>query len=295
MKLEFFVIGAQKCATSWLHACLAQHPGISLPAHKREIHYLGGAEHRRRGDDWFLARYARGGAIRGDVSVEYLEDPASAQYLRARFPEGRLVVSLRDPVDRAISAYYWALRNGLVSGRSLDTALEAALAAGPEGGGPDFLRRGLYGVRLRRYQQAFGADRLFALCFEHLAVDAAGSLAALFSFLGVDPEFVPPAFGSRPKRSSHAPALVAIERRLGRARALRKLADLAHQALGRAGLTGTRPAPGPALRQRLIGFYAADLERLRDIVGEIPPGQRPGFDRLEALWPTLGGAAGRGR
>ena len=82
-RLDFLVIGAQKCATSWLYYCLKDHPELYLPAKKREIQYLGGRLFHEKGVDWYFSLFQ--GAHRnqkiGDVSVEYIFDQQSPWYV----------------------------------------------------------------------------------------------------------------------------------------------------------------------------------------------------------------------
>jgi hypothetical protein len=286
--LSFFVVGTQKSATSWLYACLSEHPDVSLPADKRETHYLGGPEHRQRGDAWFAARYRpplRG--LLGDVSVDYLEDPASAAYLRRRFPAAKIIISLRDPIDRAVSAYYWYLRRGLVPA-SLDATLESLLARPAEEGARfDFLQRGLYFEPVRRFVEAFPPGQIYVVVFERVQKASREVLQEVYRFLGVDPGFVPGALDSRPKKNTYLAPLIAVERRLGEVPALRKMADLANQYLHRMKLGGTRPELAVALRERLREFYAEDTRRLVEILSVVPPENRPGIDSLATHWRSL--------
>lgn len=286
--LDFFVVGAQKCATSWLYSCLAEHPDISLPRKKREIHYLGGPVHHQRGDSWFASRYSTDPSrLRGDVSVDYLEDPKSAVYLSHRFPDAKIIVSLRDPVDRAVSAYYWAYRKGVVHD-SLDSTLLELVDDSTVQSSPayDFLTRSCYSLKLRNFVQAFGRDKVFALMFERLRESPSAILDETLGFLGADQTFVPRALRTKPKRNSYSLPFIAIERRLGRNQLLRKVADLTNQLL--AGIQGrpTCPPLSSALERSLQDFLRDDLRRLETLLLSLPKCNRVGFDSLREYWPT---------
>jgi len=114
-QLDFAVIGAQKCATSWMYYCLQDHPEICLPRKKREIAYIGGEQFKKNGPDWFFNRFSCSTEkTKGDVSVDYLYDGKSATELAKYTDKPKLVISLRNPVRRAISSYYWLCRSGVI-------------------------------------------------------------------------------------------------------------------------------------------------------------------------------------
>lgn len=87
-KLDFAVIGAQKCATSWMFYCLTEHPELVLPDKKQEVSYIGGEAFRGNGGaDWFFDRYSVSvsARLRGDVSVDYLYDRSASLHTLAKF------------------------------------------------------------------------------------------------------------------------------------------------------------------------------------------------------------------
>ena len=289
LDLGFFIIGAQKCATSWLFYCLSEHAEIALPRRKREVYYLGGAEHCQRGDAWFISRYrSTRRRVRGDVSVEYLEDPKSAAYLHRRFPSAKIVVSLRDPVDRAISAYFWTLRHGLIEERDVGAILSSLLKSGSASGhAHDFLSRGLYAERLNRFCERYDRKQLYVLLFEHLRVEPMAVLGDLYRFLGVDPTFVPKSLHSKPKKNTYVASIIEMERYLGGAQPLRKLADIFNQYVDRLGFQRAHPTLAPELRAALNSFYALDLQELMLTLQSLPEAQCPGLGSLTTIWPTV--------
>jgi hypothetical protein len=114
---DFLVIGAAKSGTTSLFSYLSEHPLVCPPVTK-EIRYF--AYHSDRSPNWYRAHFplrrdiartgrARGGtAITGDGTPSYLSHPMAAARAAALVPDARLVAVLRNPVDRAISAYHFA-------------------------------------------------------------------------------------------------------------------------------------------------------------------------------------------
>jgi len=292
--LDFALIGAQKCATTWFYDCLSEHPQLQLPADKREIAYFGGPLFRERGESWFEQRYAgaKGERLRGDISVEYLNDRGSAALLRREFPHVKVVAVMRDPVERAISAYFWYYRKGLVHD-DLDTALARELrdvrgGAPAADGATDFLRRSLYRPTLEPWLEAFPPQQVMTVLFEDVSADPASALRSLFTFLGVDPSFTPRAIGSRPKRNAYSLALLGLERLApvdrNRGRVLKKLMDLANQLLATTRFRRQRPALAPELAGSLRELFDAELVQLDRLVRRLPEANRPGWAEVRSRW-----------
>ncbi len=219
--------------------------------------------------DWdvYQALYADApaGAVRGDVSPEYLANPWSCGRIRARVPGARLVAVLRNPVERAYSDYLMYVRDGLereTFERALDEQ-EPRRRAGSATG--YYLETGFYGRQLRPYFDAFPRVRIQVHLFEDFAADPAAVLERLFGFLGVDP-----ALGETPE---HAVNVSGIPRNalVGAAvRGGRRVAPILPEAVRRRAKATLargldRPALEPEQRARLVEAYredVAELERL---------------------------------
>jgi hypothetical protein len=129
---DFLVIGAQRAGTTWLWTMLEQHPGTSLPERK-EIHYFGSAELYRRGRDWYSGHFAHldPQKVIGEGSTTYFYDrvpyfknrsrllehdaslPTIPELIVAELPRAKILLVLRDPVRRAISAYYFWMQQAM--------------------------------------------------------------------------------------------------------------------------------------------------------------------------------------
>lgn len=121
---NFLIIGAQKAGTSWLAYQLEKHPEVYLP--KKEIHYFDKEFNYAKGLDWYKSHFdsvTTETAI-GEKTPEYLwangagwEDHLSNVHknLFETLPNARLIITLRNPVDRAISALHHIIRSGRIS------------------------------------------------------------------------------------------------------------------------------------------------------------------------------------
>lgn len=180
---DFIGIGAQRTGTSWLYACLYEHPGICMP--QKEVNYFSRDRNWRRGADWYERIFAEcpGTAVVGELSTSYLVDPEAPRRIRDRYPDALLLVSLRDPAERAFSSYL----NDLASG-AVDSAVGFRGALRDR---PDYLDGGRYAFHLRRYLELFPREQLFVSIFDDARRDPGAALSAIYRFLGVDPEFRP--------------------------------------------------------------------------------------------------------
>jgi hypothetical protein len=178
---DFVGIGAQKAGTTWWYELIAAHPGVaSRPDIHKERHFFTRYATAPFGPDdcsayhrWFPRRP---GQLAGEWTPDYLHLAWVPALLGRAAPDARLLVLLRDPVER--------FRSGLDHHRRGDGRLSAQVYA-------DAVDRGFYDAALRRWSPEGGADRLLVLQHERCVADPAGQLARTYRFLGLDP-FVPP-------------------------------------------------------------------------------------------------------
>jgi len=209
MAEHFFVIGAQRCGTTYLHGLLDEHPEIVMarPA-LPEPKFFYDDELFERGLDWYRSHFfghQQGERLWGEKSVGYLESDLAADRIRAAFPDAPLLVSLRNPIGRAVSNYWFTAGHGLED-RPIEEALMAEddgmverdgdwfLVAGRRIAANPFIyrRRSRYVEDLRRWADRFGKDRMHIMVFEDV-VGSETAVGDLYRFLGVDPSFRPSA------------------------------------------------------------------------------------------------------
>jgi hypothetical protein len=195
--IDTMIAGAQKAGTSSLAYYLGQHPEICT--HKRlelsyfvdELDYaLGYAENFDR----YFAHCSAGSRLLGK-SVTVMTEPRLIDRMREHNPRMRLLVILRNPVDRAYSAYWWARRKGY---ETLPT-FEAALDADPARHGGNVVKVrstsyrpfGHYAPQIAALFDRFGREQVQVHLFEDLKADAPGVCARAFEHIGVDPAFAP--------------------------------------------------------------------------------------------------------
>jgi len=111
---DFVVIGPQKCATTWMYRGLQEHPEISMPK-TDAVNYFSMYYHQ--GDNWYEQSFdpSQNTPIVGEVSRSYVRDDAVPHRLRKHLPTAKLILSVRNPADRAYSHYWHEKSKGKLS------------------------------------------------------------------------------------------------------------------------------------------------------------------------------------
>jgi hypothetical protein len=251
---KLIIPGAMKAGTTSLFAYLDGHPQLA-PSREKEVHYFDMNFHR--GPGWYARQFPRrqgGSAVVSPLPFEsspyYLFEPRVPARIRAFVPDVKLVILLRDPVDRAFSHYHNNLRLGRET-LSFEDAIDAEenrvdgeeerLLSDPQAVSLahkrySYLRRGLYAEQLLRWQACFPEEQLLVVDAGRLFTDPRAVLAEVLAFIGVDP-WEPPNFTAR-NEGRHGEAMEA------------------------------------ATRMRLEAFYEPHERRLADLIGWCPSAGR---------------------
>jgi tetratricopeptide (TPR) repeat protein len=197
---NFIIIGSQRCGTTSLYTYLAQHPQILTPI-KKEMDFF--SWHFDRGIDWYLAHFPpmpEGEQfLTGEASPSYFDFREAPERLYSAFPEVKLIVLLRNPVDRAISQFY-RLADLNWEVRSLDRAISDEVARlsqnpayiiGEEPG--NYLARGRYIEFIKNWLAFFPKQQLLILKSEDFYAGAATTVKQVLEFLDL-PEYQLPEY-----------------------------------------------------------------------------------------------------
>jgi hypothetical protein len=267
---DFIGLGAQRSGTSWIYACLYDHPQLCTPT--KEIHFFSREANWTRGKVWYERHFAECSpeTMTGEFSSSYLPSADAAERIATLYPRAKLIVSLRHPLERLISSYLNDVTAGIVQpGTPLLETLHAR---------PDYVEQGRYATHLARYLQHFPRSQLLVLIYEDALGDPAGFIRRIYSYLGVDPEVRSSMLTAR-VGEGRVPRSVVLERALTRGTwALRtRLTRGLWWAAKRAGVgrvlrrantaNVTRPILPPAERERLAEMFSEEisaLERLLD-------------------------------
>jgi hypothetical protein len=182
---NFLVIGAAKAGTTSLYHYLRAHPDIYMSPIKepryfsRDIPGTTRAPIRtRRAYEKLFAAVTTQHAI-GEASPQYLYSIEAPSRIGEELGEPKLIVSLRNPADRAYSSYLGRVRSGDELG-----GVEEAMRPGTY-----YFETSLYYPKLRRYFDRFDRSKIKVILFDDLIAETHSVMRALYEFLDVDPSF----------------------------------------------------------------------------------------------------------
>lgn len=185
---NFLIIGASRCGTTWMANNIKLHPDIYMPS-KKELHFFDADFDK--GWDYYSGFFPEDKCSSctaiGEATPAYLYMPEVPHLIKSRLPDVKMIVSLRNPIDRAYSHYwnlYAAAPEGHVNKRlSFEEKLEFT---------PRLIDEGFYDKKLNSYYELFPKKNILVLIFEEMMDDQARHYRRIYEFLGVDPEVVPP-------------------------------------------------------------------------------------------------------
>ena len=184
---DFVGIGVQKAGTSWWYSMIVAHPGVSDRAdlHK-ERHFLdrfGSAPFSESEITKYHGWFPRAaGTLAGEWTPDYLWFPWVPELMRRAAPDARLLVVLRDPIERFRSGLAHQLRNGAkLTGATTAEAVE----------------RGFYDRQLAAWASYYDTGRLLVLQLERCVAQPKEEMARTYRFLGLDDTFNPTTLGQR--------------------------------------------------------------------------------------------------
>lgn len=179
----FLGVGAQRAGTTWIARNLAEHPDIYIPWEK-ELHFFD--RHYENGIEYYERQFAdwSGQHAVGEVTPAYLHEASAARRIHRHLPAAKLIVCLRNPVDRIYSSYWYSSAR---SANGSPLPFEDWLRQHP-----DAIDVGCYYDHLKRYLELFSREQLLVLLFEDLGQKPEAFLRAVFLHLGVDPDFQSP-------------------------------------------------------------------------------------------------------
>lgn len=190
--VNFIVAGVQKAGTTALYDYLADDPALGLSKIK-EVHFFDDESVDWSAPDYapYHAQFAANGpAIRGEATPIYLYWPGSLERIAAYNPDVRLIVMLRDPVERAWSHWRMEYSRGVETqpfSWCIRQGRQRLFEAEPWGVHREFsyVERGFYGEQIERLFALFPREQVLILKADDLRDDPSGALERVGDFLGV--------------------------------------------------------------------------------------------------------------
>ncbi|MFC1598187.1 sulfotransferase domain-containing protein [Patescibacteria group bacterium] len=187
LKLDFIGLGAPKAGTTWIAQSLAMRPDICL-SEPKEVEYFNtfrtfpSTEKNRNHTqplEWYIRHFQHCGkdAVKGEFSTMYLADEDAPGRIHAQFPDAKLIICLRNPIDRAYS-HYWMYRNY----HKTETREFTKAFADEE----SYRKNGMYYTHIQRYLEYFSRNQLLLILFDDIKERPAEVMKQVVQFLELD-------------------------------------------------------------------------------------------------------------
>ena len=197
MRVDFVIGGTQKGGTSALDSFLRQHPEICMPTTRKELHFFDREEENTDYKKYHASFNPKPQhRVIGEASPIYMYWETAPARIRNYNPKMRWVLALRNPVERAFSAWNMETKRGkekLTFAEAIEQEAERCREALPlQHRVYSYVDRGFYTHQVQRLFDIFGRDNVLILLSEELRNEHRKTLGQVFEFLGVDSSFVPP-------------------------------------------------------------------------------------------------------
>jgi hypothetical protein len=197
MKLpNAIIVGGQKCGSSWLMENLQKHPGVF--GVKKEIHFFDKKNNFEKGVDWYASHFEGATTehkIRLEKTPDYLFNgeageghmPGTAKKIHEQLPKCKILIILRNPAIRAISAVQHIIRSGRISA---EVSLRDILLGEKEHLVKEHgvIEYGFFADHVKEYINLFGQDEVLVLIYEEVMNDKSKALRDVFQFLQLNGE-----------------------------------------------------------------------------------------------------------
>jgi len=198
---NLLLVGAAKSGTTLLANCLGQHPEIYMSPVKEPHYFIPNlaVDSFEEYISLFKNKNSESAKIRAEASAGYIYSEDAAFAIKETFPDTKIMMILRNPIDMAFSLWAFKRRRG-----DETDSFETAVATQDQRLSPEFLathkgwpygylyvERAKYYHQVKRYIDLFGRDQVKVIIFEEFLQDTTKSFNEIFNFLEISPDFQP--------------------------------------------------------------------------------------------------------
>jgi hypothetical protein len=281
---NFFIVGAPKSGTTNMSYYLMQHPQVFMPENLEPYYFarLDIPQNYKReiiSDEkkyLNLFKNAKNCKVVGESSPVYLYCPHSALEIKNRFPNSKLIISLRKPIEIAYSEYFSLKFMGFDQNRSFDELLDSSeeQLTRNEFHIDSLLEAGFYSKHIKRFQKIFSKNQIKITIFEEYVKNTVPTINSILSFLGIKESIT---FDATSKGAYKVPRNFASQKLMNNS-TFRKAAKfviptVTRQKIGERFLVkeSSRPPLKQNQRKRLTQIYQDDVENLSELLGRNLP------------------------
>ncbi len=257
--ITFLMVGCSRCGTTWVDKALREHPDVYLPPNKQTYFF---DSHYDKGIEWYLQHFEVDGkqcnAI-GEIAT-YYSQPDLVPLVAKHFPQAKLLMSVRNPVERAYSFYQSR------ASRFNWKTLEQAIKEQPN----DLIERGKYDEQADAILAHYPKEQLKIVFFDDLKEHPENFLKEILGYIGVDDTFKSSLIGQmvqvtidpRIRRTLKKMGLMPLMNFISK----RPIGDKLRAMLRKSNVPRYKPI-NPAEKKLLLDIYLPHIEKLEQITG----------------------------
>ena len=200
MKVDFFIVGAPKAGTTSLYHYLSEHPQVEMSSQKepdyisdKAIHEQGMYYAKNRVDtlDKYESLFVeKESVVYGEASVSYLFYENVAEDIKKYNPNAKIIIMLRDPIERAFSHYLMDYRLGLISDSFENVLAKISKHKNAHLFYQQYIEVSKYAKQIQRYLDFFKKENILFIDYEDFKKNVSKTVDQVYNFLNISSEFV---------------------------------------------------------------------------------------------------------
>ena len=199
MKVDFFIVGAPKAGTTSLYHYLNEHPQVEMSSQKEPDYFSDKAIHKQgmyygknrvntldKYESLFVQKES---VVYGEGSVSYLFYDNVAEDIKKYNPNAKIIIMLRNPIERAFSHYLMDYRLGLISDSFENIITKKSKHKNAHLFYQQYIEVSKYANQIQRYLDFFEKENIFFIDYEDFKKNVSKTVCQLYSFLNISTEF----------------------------------------------------------------------------------------------------------
>jgi hypothetical protein len=199
MKVDFFIVGAPKAGTTSLYHYLSAHPQVEMSRQKETDYFSDKAIHEQgmyyaknrintldKYDSLFVQKES---VVYGEASVSYLFYENVAEDIKKYNPNAKIIIMLRNPIERAFSHYLMDYRLGLISDSFENVLAKKSKHKNAHLFYQQYIEVSKYSRQIQRYLDFFEKDNILFIDYEDFKKNVSKTVFHVYSFLNISTGF----------------------------------------------------------------------------------------------------------
>jgi hypothetical protein len=199
MKVDFFIVGAPKAGTTSLYHYLSEHPQVEMSSQKEPDYFSDKAineqgmyytKNRVNSLDKYESLFVqKESVVYGEASVSYLFYENVAEDIKKYNPNAKIIIMLRNPIERAFSHYLMDYRLGLISDSFENVLAKKSKHKNAHLFYQQYIEVSKYSKQIQRYLDFFKKDSILFIDYEDFKINVSKTVDQVYNFLHISTEF----------------------------------------------------------------------------------------------------------